>query len=85
MFTGEMFETDKADAILRDRNISVDLGMIKDKWLASITAVLAEATLTLPKDEYMQTGGLQGVHTEYLGHILTEMQYMQRAYPGLEW
>ncbi len=85
MFTGEMFETGEADALLRDKNVAVDLGAVKSKWQASIAAVLAEATLALPKDEYMQTGSLQGVHTEYLGHILTEMQYLQRAYPEAIW
>ncbi len=85
MFTGEMFETDKADTLLRDKNIAVDLGMIRDRWKASIAAVLNEATLVMPADEYMQTGGLQGIHSEHMGHILTEMQYLQRAYPEATW
>jgi len=51
--------------------------------------VLAEATLTVPAGEWMQgrggRGGKQGVHTEHLGHLLTEMQFLQRAYPGAQW
>jgi len=47
--------------------------------------VLAEATLDVPQASYMQTGGRDGRHTEHLGHILSELQYMQRTYPGLEW
>ncbi len=85
MYTGEMFSTDEADAILRDRNVSVDLAPVKARWQASIEKTLAEATLAIPGDEYMQAGGLQGIHTEYLGHILTEMQYLQRAYPEATW
>jgi ring-1,2-phenylacetyl-CoA epoxidase subunit PaaC len=48
-------------------------------------AIISEATLSIPKDEYPQQGGKQGMHTEALGYILTEMQWMQRAYPGAEW
>ncbi|MGZ3867307.1 MAG: Phenylacetic acid catabolic protein [Bacteroidia bacterium] len=47
--------------------------------------MLAKATLNLPGDTHMQTGGLRGVHTEHLGHILSEMQYLQRAYPDAQW
>ncbi|NDC40194.1 MAG: phenylacetate-CoA oxygenase subunit PaaI [Chitinophagia bacterium] len=85
MFTGEMFETDQADALLRDKNISADLGKLKTTWLERIGAVLKEATLRIPVGDYMQTGGLQGIHTERLGHILSEMQYLQRAYPDAQW
>lgn len=85
MFTGEMFETEYADALLRDRNIAVDLGNIKPKWMERISGIIKEATLRMPGGDYMQTGGLNGLHTEHLGHILTEMQYLQRAYPDATW
>ncbi|MCW3123718.1 MAG: Phenylacetate-CoA oxygenase subunit PaaI [Flavipsychrobacter sp.] len=85
MYTGELFETDETDAILADKNIAVDLALVKAKWTAHITGVLKEATLSVPEDEYMQTGGRKGVHTEHLGHILSEMQYLQRAYPEAIW
>ncbi len=85
MFTGEMFETDAADALLRDKNIAVDLGKIKIKWMERITEMVKLAGLKMPQGSYMQTGGLKGIHTEYLGHILTEMQYLQRAYPDATW
>ena len=58
-------------------------------WLASITPVLEDATLAVPTGTYMHgargRGGRQGVHTEHLGHLLTEMQFLQRAYPGAQW
>jgi ring-1,2-phenylacetyl-CoA epoxidase subunit PaaC len=85
MYTGEMFETDEVDAILQDKNIAVDIATIKEKWNAHLDKVLKEATLIRPQDGYMQTGGRNGLHAEYLGHILSEMQYLQRAYPDAKW
>jgi ring-1,2-phenylacetyl-CoA epoxidase subunit PaaC len=58
---------------------------VKAKWNTYIQEVLLEAGLLLPAADYMQTGGKNGVHTEYLGHILSEMQYLQRAYPDATW
>jgi ring-1,2-phenylacetyl-CoA epoxidase subunit PaaC len=84
-YTGELFETDEATAILRDKNIAVDIAPVQQKWRQHIERTLAEATLKLPVDAYMHTGSSNGVHTEYLGHILTEMQYLQRAYPDAIW
>jgi ring-1,2-phenylacetyl-CoA epoxidase subunit PaaC len=84
-YTGELFETDEATAVLADKNIAVDKAPLRVKWLAHVKGVLAEATLTVPKDGYMMTGGSKGVHTEHLGHILSEMQYLQRAYPEAIW
>lgn len=83
MFTGEMFEMDEVETLLA--GVSVDVAEIKEKWLNQVSKVIAEATLTLPTDTYMQTGGRNGIHTEYLGHILSEMQYLQRAYPTATW
>jgi len=85
MYTGEMFETDRVDAILQDLNIAVDMPPVMAKWNTYIQEVLSEAGLLLPAADYMQTGGKNGVHTEYLGHILSEMQYLQRAYPDATW
>ncbi len=84
-FTGELFETDEADALLREKGIAADLQAIKPKWYNHVNKVLDEATLLVPQDGYMQTGSRQGVHTEHLGHILSEMQYLQRAYPDATW
>ena len=56
-----------------------------DPWRRAIADVLAEATLEIPEDPYQRSGGRLGYHTEHLGHLLAEMQWMDRAYPGLEW
>lgn len=84
-YTGELFETGKAEAILRDKNIAVDTARVKEKWASTVEAVLAEAGLSIPETPYMHTGSEHGVHTEHLGHILTEMQYLQRSYPEAVW
>jgi ring-1,2-phenylacetyl-CoA epoxidase subunit PaaC len=54
-------------------------------WEQEVEAVLAEAALDIPNDGYQRTGGRSGFHTEHLGFLLAEMQWMQRSYPGLEW
>jgi len=85
MYTGELFETDEADALLQEQNIAVDMPPVKAKWMTCVQEVLTAAQLTVPVVDYMQTGGRNGVHTEYLGHMLSEMQYLQRAYPDATW
>ena len=78
-FTGEMF-------VAADFEDEIDLEGIKDKWQQKIHAVLSEATLAVPDMQMlMQSGGKQGIHTEHMGYILAEMQYLQRTYPGAEW
>ena len=89
MYTGEMFAADSAELALAESGIGVDVRALREPWLGAVSAVIAEATLTLPSGDWMQggngRGGKQGVHTEHLGHLLTEMQYLQRAYPGAQW
>jgi len=85
MFTDELFETDKVDEILHVNKIAVDMPPLKVKWQEHVKNVLAEATLVVPESGYMQTGSRLGIHSEYLGHILSEMQYLQRAYPDATW
>ncbi len=85
MFTGELFEMDHLDTYLVHQHIAVDLIPVKAHWQTEVKDVLEKATLTLPEDSYMQTGSKKGVHTENLGHILSEMQYLQRSYPDAKW
>ena len=68
-----------------ENEINIDYAAIKNEWSGKVNAVLSEATLQLPANSFMQTGGKEGRHTEHLGFILTELQYVQRAYPGCEW
>ena len=85
MFTGDLFEMNEVDESLIEMGIGVDLNDLRSDWNQTVNEVLSRATLQRPKDGYMQTGRLNAQHSEYLGHILTELQYLQRAYPGLKW
>ncbi len=84
-FTGEMFTPDAVDAAMMEQAVGVDPASLRPAWDGRVAAVLAEATLTGPDDPYQRIGGRSGFHTEHLGHLLGEMQWMQRTYPGLEW
>jgi ring-1,2-phenylacetyl-CoA epoxidase subunit PaaC len=79
-FTGELFETDDVDLAA-----GVDPASLRAGWDPTVAGVLSEATLLRPDDPYQATGGRSGVHTEHLGHLLAEMQWIQRTYPDLEW
>ena len=63
----------------------VDLNLIKDKRDQKIQEVFTEATIKIPESEYQHLGGKEGTHTEHLGYILADLQFLQRAYPGNEW
>jgi ring-1,2-phenylacetyl-CoA epoxidase subunit PaaC len=84
-FTGEAFESDDLDRELAAAGLGVDPASLRSGWDHRIDTVLGEARLSRPDDPYQATGGRLGMHTESLGHLLTEMQWMQRTYPGLEW
>ncbi len=84
-YTGEMFMSDELDAELVESGVIPAPQNLKAGWDEIITEALLEATLKKPADGYMHKGGRRGVHTEYLGFILSEMQFLQRAYPGATW
>jgi ring-1,2-phenylacetyl-CoA epoxidase subunit PaaC len=84
-YTGELFEADEVDQMIFEAGIGVNLAKIKTAWHKNVSEVMDAATLTKPQADFMQLGGKKGVHTEYMGCILAEMQYMQRAYPNCEW
>ena len=85
-FTGEMFEKTNHDAEAISNKVGVDVSSIKIDWSDKVNSVLQKATLRLPNpDAWMQPGRKEGRHTEHLGYILAEMQYLHRAFPGCEW
>ena len=84
-FTGEMFAVDEAERGLINKGIAIDTAALRPLWLKTVSGVVAEATLALPTNEWMQQGGRSGRHSEHLGHLLSELQYMQRTFPGLTW
>jgi ring-1,2-phenylacetyl-CoA epoxidase subunit PaaC len=65
--------------------IGVDITKLKDAYYKKVSDILEEATLKVPESKYFQKGGKQGVHSEHMGYLLAELQYMQRTYPNMEW
>ena len=89
MYTGEMFEVDAIELALIDAGVACDARALAAPWRQRVDAIFSEATLTVPAGVWMQgsggRGGKQGVHTEHIGPMLAQMQWLQRAYPGAQW
>lgn len=79
-YTGEMFMP-----AAYEKELGIDVASLKYEWSKNVKQVFDEATLSIPSGVWMQEGGKTGTHTEQLGYILTDLQYMQRAYPNSEW
>jgi len=84
-FTGELFERDATDAAVASQGIVVDAAALESRWRDMVGDVVRRATLTLPAGGAMATGGRRGRHTEFLGHMLAEMQIVARSHPGASW
>jgi len=85
MFTGDMFAMDGTDELLIKEGIGVDLNEVKKNWNDTIKEVFERATLKLPENNFMVIGSREGKHSEHLGLLLAEMQFLPRAYPGAQW
>jgi ring-1,2-phenylacetyl-CoA epoxidase subunit PaaC len=85
VYTDELFQPTEADKAMVAAGVGVDVLSFREAYLNRIAKVLDEATLTMPESQYFQYGGRSGRHTEHMGYILTEMQYMQRTYPDMTW
>ncbi|WP_225758654.1 1,2-phenylacetyl-CoA epoxidase subunit PaaC [Leclercia sp. Marseille-Q4284] len=84
-FTAELFEADEIDLGLVAEGIAVDPRSLRDEWEAEVFAGLNAATLSVPEETAYRSGGRKGLHTEHLGPMLAEMQYLQRVNPGQQW
>lgn len=84
-FTGELFITSPADHAALADGYGANIAALKSAWLQRVSNILTEATLQVPKTTWMQQGGKVGTHTEHLGFVLAELQFMQRAYPNMQW
>ncbi|MEQ8516982.1 MAG: 1,2-phenylacetyl-CoA epoxidase subunit PaaC, partial [Chromatocurvus sp.] len=84
-YTPELFEMDALETSLAAAGVAVDSKALRPAWERAVRDTLAEATLVMPSGDWSVRGGREGLHTEYLGHLLSDLQFMQRAYPGLEW
>ena len=86
MYTGELFDMDEADEAAVKHNLFIDVKSLKSEWKKIINETFEEATLNIPDDEqYMFSGSRQGRHTEHLGPLLAQMQFLRRSYPDAEW
>ncbi|QTN38330.1 phenylacetate-CoA oxygenase subunit PaaC [Cryomorphaceae bacterium] len=84
-YTGEMFEMDDVDETLVGVGIAPDLASLKPAWENKVREILTEATLDVPESGWMHSGGRKGVHSEHLGYLLSELQYLQRSIPNAKW
>jgi ring-1,2-phenylacetyl-CoA epoxidase subunit PaaC len=84
-YTGEMFIADEKDEAVARAGIAPHPESLRPAWEKTVREVLGEATLSMPESRFAHKGGRRGVHTEHLGYILADMQFLQRAYPGSEW
>lgn len=85
VFTDELFHVTKDDEAVIKAGHGVDVRLLKDDYYTKITNQLKQATLEVPETKYFQKGGKQGIHSEHMGYILADMQFMQRAYPDMKW
>ncbi|MFT5214986.1 MAG: ring-1,2-phenylacetyl-CoA epoxidase subunit PaaC [Glaciecola sp.] len=84
-YTDELFHQTEADKAMVEAGIGVDVTKLKDKYYQLVDGVLEESTLIIPESKWFQKGGKEGIHTEHFGYLLSELQYMQRTYPKMEW
>ena len=84
-YTGEMFEVDESERALIERGVAVDPATLHSQWLADGFGCRERSDIGLPKSGWMQQGGRSGKHSEHLGHLLSELQSMQRTFPGATW
>ncbi|BBV81840.1 phenylacetate-CoA oxygenase subunit PaaC [Enterobacter kobei] len=84
-FTAELFDADDVELALMDSGVAVDPRTLRQPWESEVYAGLKEASLSVPDEVAYRSGGKKGLHTEHLGPMLAEMQYLQRAYPGQQW
>ena len=84
-YTDELFHQTQVDKVMVKEGVGVDVTKLKEAYYKQVNEVLEEATLSIPESKYFQKGGKEGIHTEHMGYLLSDLQYMQRTYPNMEW
>lgn len=84
-FTDELFYLTDAEKEVINEGIGINVSSFKEEFYREVSELLTEATLTVPENKYFTKGGKEGVHSEHMGFILAELQYMQRTYPNMKW
>mgnify|MGYP006141284377 CR=1 FL=1 len=85
IFTDELFHQTDADKEMVKQGIGIDVTLLKEDYYKKINSILEEATIEIPQVEYFQKGGKLGIHSEHMGYLLSDLQYMQRTYPNMTW
>ena len=85
VYADEFFHITEIDKTMVEKSIGVDVLKLKDQYYNRVNKILEQATLTIPESNYFQKGGKEGIHTEHMGYLLAELQYMQRTYPKMAW
>jgi ring-1,2-phenylacetyl-CoA epoxidase subunit PaaC len=85
MYTGELFEAASYERQAMSEKTGIDITLLKPLWEEKVKEIFTEAALPNPGKVFMQMGGKEGKHSEHLGYILAELQFIQRAYPNSEW
>lgn len=85
MYTDDLFEISETEESLVKANIIPSVETIRPYWTEQVNSIIKEATLKIPENTFMLNGSKKGNHTEHLGYLLAEMQFLQRAYPGASW
>lgn len=84
-YTDELFHQTDADKAMLAEGVGVDVTKLKESYYQKVSEVLKMATLSVPESKWFQKGGKEGIHTEHMGYLLSDLQYMQRTYPNMEW
>lgn len=84
-YTDELFHQTDSDKAMVAEGIGVDVTKLKENYYKQVNELLEESSLEIPESKYFQKGGKQGIHTEHFGYLLSDLQYMQRTYPNMEW
>jgi ring-1,2-phenylacetyl-CoA epoxidase subunit PaaC len=84
-YAPEMFEMSDDELQLLDAGYAVNRSALEQRWTSKMHGILKAATLDIPDGDWAIGGGRDGIHTEHLGFLLAEMQYLQRSYPGQQW
>ncbi|WP_299218362.1 1,2-phenylacetyl-CoA epoxidase subunit PaaC [uncultured Aquimarina sp.] len=84
-FTDELFQLTEDDKSVVELGAGVDVSLLKEKYYHIVKEVLEEATLIVPELKWFRKGGKEGVHSEHMGYLLSDLQYMQRTYPNMKW
>jgi len=84
-YTAELFDITESDNEMIAEGIGVNVALLKENYYTEVSEVLEEATISIPDNPYFKKGGKQGIHSEHMGFLLTELQYMQRTYPNMSW